>query len=169
MSHAPAEALSLRHQTVRDACAARSLDALVVTSLPNILYLTNFTGSAATVVLTRERLHFITDFRYVTALAATRGTRYECPGLELVTVDGSYDATLASLLRSMPSARVGFEAAHLTVARHRWLMTTLAAGGETRPALTLTEGVVERARVRKDRYELETLRTAAAMITAAVP
>jgi Xaa-Pro aminopeptidase len=169
MSHAPTEALSLRHQTVRDACAARSLDALVVTSLPNILYLTNFTGSASIVVLTADRLHFVTDFRYVTALAATRGTPYECPGLDLVTVDGSYDATLASLLLSMPSARVGFEGAHLTVARHRWLMTTLAAAGETRPALTLTEGVVEHARVRKDPYELEMLRTAAGMITAAVP
>src|ERR1700722_20367181 len=169
MSHAPSEALSLRHQTVRAACAARSLDALVVTSLPNILYLTNFAGSAATVVLTAERLHFITDFRYITALAATRGTPSECPGLELVTVVASYDATLASLLQSMPSARVGFEAAHLTVARHGWLMTTLAAGRETVPALTSTEGIVERARARKDPYELETLRTAADMLTAVVP
>ena len=75
MSYATAEALSRRHQKVRDACAARSLDALVVTSLPNILYLTNFTGSAATVVLTADRLHFITDFRYVAALAATRRRR----------------------------------------------------------------------------------------------
>jgi Xaa-Pro aminopeptidase len=168
MSHATAEALSRRHQIVRDACAARSLDALVVTSLPNILYLTNFTGSSATVVLTADRLHFITDFRYVTALAATRGTPHDCPGLELVTVDASYDATLASLLQSMPSARIGFEAAHLTVARHGWLTATLG-GGEMAPVLTGTEGIVERARVRKDPYELETLRTAADMLTAIVP
>jgi Xaa-Pro aminopeptidase len=168
MSYATAEALSRRHQIVRDACAARSLDALVVTSLPNILYLTNFTGSAATVVLTADRLHFITDFRYVTALAATRGLPHDCPGLELVTVDTSYDATLASLLQSMPSARVGFEAAHLTVARHGWLTATLARG-EMTPVLTATEGIVERARVRKDPYELETLRTAADMLMAVVP
>src|ERR1700682_990169 len=168
MSYATAEALSRRHQKVRDACAARSLDALVVTSLPNILYLTNFTGSAATVVLTADRLHFITDFRYVTALAATRGTPHECPGLELVTVDASYDGTLASLLQSMPSARVGFESAHLTVARHDWLAATLGRDG-TLPALTATEGIIERARVRKDGYELETLRTAADMLTGVVP
>jgi Xaa-Pro aminopeptidase len=168
MSYATAEALSRRHQKVRDACAARSLDALVVTSLPNILYLTNFTGSAATVVLTADRLHFITDFRYVTALAATRGTPHECPGLELVTVDASYDGTLASLLQSMPSARVGFESAHLTVARHGWLTATLGRG-EMAPVLTGTEGIVERARVRKDPYELDTLRTAADMLTGVVP
>jgi Xaa-Pro aminopeptidase len=165
MSHAPAEALSWRHQTVRKACAARSLDALVVTSLPNILYLTNFTGSAATVVLTSARLHFITDSRYLTALAATRGEPDECPGLELVTVDASYDATLESLLRSMPSARVGFEAAHMSVARHRWL----TGRGRNLPALIPTEGIVERARVRKDRYELETLRTAGDMLASVVP
>ena len=92
MSHAPTAALSRRHQTVRQACAGQSLDALVVTSLPNILYLTNFTGSSAIVVLTADRLHFITDFRYVTAIEAMRGTPHECPDLELVTVDGSYDA-----------------------------------------------------------------------------
>jgi Xaa-Pro aminopeptidase len=168
MSHAPAEALSRRHQTVRQACADRSLDALIVTSLPNILYLTNFTGSSAIVVLTADRLHFVTDFRYVTAVEAARETPYACPDMELLVVDGSYDAALAALLRSMPSARVGFEAAHLTVARHTWLTATLR-DGDTVPALSATEGIVERARVRKDEYELDTLRTAAEMLAGVVP
>jgi Xaa-Pro aminopeptidase len=168
MPHAPAEALSRRHQTIRQACADRSLDALIVTSLPNILYLTNFTGSSAIVVLTADRLHFITDFRYVTAIEATRGTPYACPDIELLIVDGSYDATLATLLRSMPSARVGFEAAHLTVARHTWLTAALR-DGDTVPTLSATEGIVERARVRKDEYELVTLRTAAEMLAGVVP
>ena len=111
----------------------------VVTSLPNILYLTNFTGSSAIVVLTADRLYFITDFRYLTVLAEARGTPHECPGLEIVTVDGSYDATLAELLAAQPWRRIGFEAAHLTVDRYRWLTATLA--GE-RPA---------RRRARRDR------------------
>ena len=168
MSHAPTETLSRRHRVVREACRARSLDALVITALPNILYLTNFAGSAAIAVLTADRLHFITDFRYVTAMAATRDTPDSCPGLEVVTVEGSYDATLASLLQSMPSAAVGFEATHLTVARHEWLRHALG-GGEAAPALLATEGIVERARVVKDAYELKTLRTAAEMLSAVVP
>jgi len=168
MSHAPAEALSRRHQIVRQACAERSLDALVVTSLPVKLVRYRMFGIAAIVVLTAERLHFITDFRYVTAIAATRGTPYACPELELETVEGSYDAKLAALLRSMPSARVGFEAAHLTVARHAWLTATLGQG-ETTPTLTSTEGILERARVRKDPYELRTLRDAAEMLAGVVP
>jgi Xaa-Pro aminopeptidase len=168
MSHAPAEALSRRHEVVRSACAAQSLDALVVTSLPNVLYLTNFTGSAGIVVLTADRLHFITDFRYVSAVEATRDQPHGCPGLELATVDASYDATLESLLQTMPSARVGFEATHLSVARHEWLTSALGKAASP-PALVSMEGVVERARVVKDSYELKTLRTAAEMLSGVVP
>jgi Xaa-Pro aminopeptidase len=168
MSHAPAEALSRRHEVVRQACAAQSLDALVVTSLPNVLYLTNFTGSAGIVVLTAERLHFITDFRYISAVEATRDQQHGCPGLELVTVDASYDATLASLLQTMPSARVGFEAADLSVSRHDWLTSALGKAAAP-PALIGVEGMVERARVVKDTYELKTLRTAAEMLSGVVP
>ena len=147
MSHAPTENLSRRHAAVRAALAARGLDALVVVSLPNILYLTNFGGSAAIVVLTPTRLFFITDFRYVAAIDATRGTPSECAGLELVRVDSSYDETLAASLGAMTGARVGFEAAHLTVGRHRWLESKLRAAGQTAPILVPTEGIVEAGRV----------------------
>src|SRR5262249_38389012 len=137
MSHAPTDTLSQRHRIVRQAFDSRSIDALVITALPNILYLTNFTGSAAIAVITADRLHFITDFRYVTSIEATRGTSYDIPGLELVVVEGSYDAALASLLRTMPSMRVGFESAHMTVAKHEWLMAALARD-DAKPALVAT-------------------------------
>lgn len=40
------------------------VEALVVTYLPNIRYLTNFSGSAATLFIMEDELHFITDDRY---------------------------------------------------------------------------------------------------------
>jgi Xaa-Pro aminopeptidase len=185
MSHAPTAALSRRHQTVRDALSAAALDALVVTSLPNILYLTNFTGSGAIAVIDPDRIVFITDFRYVTAINSARGAPFECPGLEIVVVESSYDETLASHLKSLAGTRVGFEAAHLTVARHSWLTNALRAPQSAinpqsvdpqsainpqstirnpqsvGPLLVPTEGIVERARVRKDSYEVATIREAA--------
>lgn len=161
MSHAPSPALSRRHDVVRRELAARGLDALVITSLPNILYLTNFTGSSAIVVLTPDRLWFITDFRYLTVLSEAQGTAHECPGMEVVTVEGSYDATLAEQLALRPWRRIGFEAAHLTVDRYRWLTATIAANGPEGAELVATDRVVERSRVRKDRYEIDTLREAA--------
>jgi Xaa-Pro aminopeptidase len=172
MSHAPTQALAHRQQIVRDTLSARGLDALVVTALPNILYLTNFAGSSAIAVLTADRVCFLTDFRYVTALADSRATAYACPGLELVTVEGSYDATLVRVLLSSGIERAGFEAAHLTVSRHNWLTAALAVARDTgqttdvrttpnAPELIATEGIVEAARVRKDSHEIATLREAA--------
>ena len=166
MSHAPSDTLSRRHQRVRKATAAGLLDALVVTSLPNILYLTNFGGSSAIVVLTAERLYFLADFRYITALDETRDTDHACPGLERVMVDGSYDATLAALLASLAATRIGFEAVHLTVSRHNWLSAALRNASAAPPQLVPTDGVIERLRVRKDQYELGTLREGARRLSA---
>jgi len=165
MSHAPTNALRRRHQLVREAAAAERLDAVVVTSLPNILYLSNFGGSSAIVVVTPDRFYFVTDFRYVTVAAEMREGPCACPGFELVTVDGSYDATVASLLGSLAAARVGFEAAHLTVSRHQWLATALQKAMAPHE-LVPTEGLVERLRMRKDSYEVETLREAARRLSA---
>jgi Xaa-Pro aminopeptidase len=133
--------------------------------MPNVLYLTNFGGSSAIAVVTRDRLLFLTDPRYVTSVAAMRGTPFQCPGLELISVEGAYDTTVAEVLRTMPAAQVGFEATHLSVARHDWLLKTLAAGGPA-PTLVAVDGVVERARARKDSYELDVLREAARRLSA---
>lgn len=40
------------------------VDAIAVTYVPNIRYLTNFSGSAATLFITADELHFVTDDRY---------------------------------------------------------------------------------------------------------
>jgi Xaa-Pro aminopeptidase len=166
MSHAPSAALSARLSKIREAIGRRSLDALAVTSLPNILYLTNFTGSSAILVVSADHLHFITDFRYLTAYEESRGTPFECTNLELMRVDGSYDGTLAALLASLPHRRVGFEAAHLTVSRFEWLERALPHGATSGVELVSTEGIVEHGRVIKDAYEIETLREAARRLSA---
>lgn len=159
MSHAPTASLDRRHQAVREATASAALDALVVTALPNVLYLTNFSGSAAIAVVTRDQLVFVTDSRYLVAVDEMQHAAHRCPGLELKKVDGSYDQTLVELLAARGFGRVGFEAAHLSVARHRWLMRTLEAQSAS-VELVPTEGIVERGRVRKDAWELDTLREA---------
>jgi Xaa-Pro aminopeptidase len=124
-----------------------------------VLYLTNFAGSAAIVVLTADHLYFITDFRYVAAVQGTKGLASECPGLELITVESSYDSTLVDLLGRMNGARVGFEAANMPVARHAALLAALQARGAS-VSLFAVEGLVEAARIRKDRYERDQFREA---------
>jgi len=162
--HAPSDALARRHAVIRSELAVRGLDALVVTSLPNVLYLTNFTGSAAIVVLTASTLHFLTDSRYVTAVSDSQSTASSCPGLEVTEVKTAYDGALTELIRSIPGARIGFEAAHFTVSRHQWLSSSLSRKASPKE-LIATEGIVERARVTKDEHERATLEQAGRQIS----
>jgi len=163
MPLAPSAALSQRHASIRTAMRDASIDALVVISLPNIAWLTNFAGSSAIVVFTPDTLHFITDSRYTAAMSEMQQSASGCPGLQLSLVDGSYDATLSSLLAASGLARVGVEGAHLTVSRFNWLQTTLGSSGGA--ALTPVDGIIERARVVKDAYEVECLRRGATMLS----
>jgi Xaa-Pro aminopeptidase len=166
MPRASSATLKRRHQLVRDAAARHQLDALVVTTRSNILYLTNFTGSAAIVIVTPDKVSFITDFRYVTALDTLQKSPQACPGLELSVVDGTYDATLIGVIGSLGVARLGFEASNLTVSRHLLLAAAFSdAAGTVGPALVPTEQLVERIRVRKDDDEIATLRDAAGLLS----
>ena len=165
MPRASSATLKRRHQLVREAAARRQVDALVVTTRSNILYLTNFTGSAAIVVVTPDRIHFVTDFRYVTALESLQQTPHACPDLDLTVVDGAYDPTLVRLVGSLGLDRLGFEAANMTVSRRDWLVAAFGRDGRTTPALVPTEQLVERIRARKDADEIETLRKAASLLS----
>jgi Xaa-Pro aminopeptidase len=142
----------------------RTVDALVATSLPNITWLTNFSGSAGIAILTAERVVFLADFRYVAAIEAMQRAAHACPQLELVTVGGSYDAALADVITRLGSTRVAIEAANLTVSRYQWLTSTLAARGAPEE-LVPTEGIVEAGRVIKDEYERGVLREAAGRLS----
>jgi Xaa-Pro aminopeptidase len=164
MPHAPTSSLAARHSTLRQAMAESSLDALVVVALPNITWLTNFAGSSAIVVLTRERLLFITDSRYVTVVTELQDTPNACPGFELALVEGSYDTTLRQLLTSGEFRRIGFEPAHVTVSRFRGLESALGSQ-QPAPELVPIDGVIEAARSVKDAYEIDVLRKAGRMLS----
>lgn len=164
MSHAPSAALKRRHDAVRAACSRAGVDALIVTTRSNILYLSNFSGSAAIAIVTGDRLHFITDFRYMTALDSMQHSTDACPDLQLTVVEGAYDSTLVRLLASLGATRVGFEAAHVTVSRYNWLTATLTQHAGA-PQLVPLENVVEHLRLRKDEYELSMLRESARLLS----
>jgi Xaa-Pro aminopeptidase len=165
MAYASTYLLRERLARVRAAIEEQSLDALVVTYLPNIFYLTNFTGSAGIAVVARDRLLFITDFRYAEAVGVSFQSAEAPPDATVHHVRGSYDETLASVLAGLDDrARIGFEADRVPVSRHQWLCSALgreAAPPELIPALQ----IVEKQRSRKDTHELKTLRQAGELIS----
>ena len=157
--------LAARHVRVRRALESLSLDALVITAAPNIRYLTNHTGTAGIAVLTSEAMHLLIDFRYREATAALQRSSSACPALRTWPVPASYDEALLACLQEIGVSTVGFEAAHLTVARHEWLVRT-AAARDSRITFRGTARVVEEARVVKDAGEVAALRESAARLTA---
>lgn len=155
MSIAPAPLRLARHARLREFLREEGLDALLVTSLPNVAYLTGLFASAAGVVITPDSITLITDGRY---LGIATGVVADLIGLELVITPASrpFDAAFADALCRIGNGRAGFEGAHFTVKRHDELRTRLAAM-ETGCMLQSTEGLVERLRIVKDDWELGVL------------
>jgi len=155
MQVAPASSHLARHAGLRAALSEASLDALLVTSLPNVAYLTGLFASAAAAVVSQERVILITDGRYL-GIAEELGPHV--PGLELVITPATipFDQAFADTLRSFENGRAGFELTSLTVKRHRDLERRLAAAGSG-CFLEGTEGIVEHLRVVKDDWELGVL------------
>jgi len=165
MPHPMSNPLQGRHASARATMAAAGLDALILVHIPNVRYLTGFTGSTAIVVMTASELIFITDGRYTTTIETVVAPN--CPGLRLVRVDPTFDATLARIVTESGARAVGFEAAHMTVKRFDWLRSALrTSGGPGGPALQPVDRVVEAIRVVKDEVEQETFRRAGALLDA---
>jgi len=161
-------ALAQRHDRVRESLETLSLDALIVTPPSNIRYLSNHAGSAGILVITRDAVHLLADFRYHEAVRALQASPSACPALQLWEVPASYDEALVSCLVDIGATTVGFEAAHVTVARYEWWRETIAGRGLD-ITLRATERVVEQARLIKDSFEIATLREAAARLDTVMP
>jgi Xaa-Pro aminopeptidase len=146
------------------------LDALVVTHLPNLRYVTGFTGTAGAAVLTAARCVLIVDFRYATAAREVLAAQPDGV-LDLAIVDRTYDDTLVDVLREAAALRIGVEGASMTVNRFRKLAHALApsqsaADDATSDAiLVATDRFIERRRAVKDAVEIQTLRLAARLLS----
>lgn len=82
------------------------VDAALITSPQNRFYLSGFTGSTATLVITSSKAWILTDSRYLTQVKS------ECPLFELVEVKGRYTDFIKNLLGDQ--AIVGFEGSDVT-------------------------------------------------------
>jgi Xaa-Pro aminopeptidase len=156
MRIAPPDALAARVSRLQALLADRQLDAVIVTNLPNIAYLTGFFASAAAVVATKDHMVLIGDGRYAQALEARAQEWSFIRPVELQP-GSSYDQAIVDAIEPLKGLRIGFEATHLTVRRHRFFASALIDRGWRTPLIE-TDGVVEELRVRKDAWEIERLR-----------
>lgn len=144
-----------RAALVREALAAHAA-AMVITDPSNIAWLCGFDGSNAIVVIDADTTHLCTDGRYAVqapAQAAAHGADVA------VVVEPDVVGAAAGLLHDGP---VALEADHISWATQRRLAQAVDV------ELVPTTGVIAGLRSRKDRDELERIRSAAAIADAAL-
>lgn len=171
---AAAMAFLTRQHVIRAALRELTLDALVVTHLANVRYLTGFSGTAGVLIVQRDGCALLVDFRYITAARTLVEAHPELDDIELIVVERTYDETLAQVLQREGWLRIGIEAAHMSVSRFNKLSESLGTAAPTPlarrtpcPVLVPTERVVERARAVKDAAEVAVFREAAARLSRA--
>jgi Xaa-Pro aminopeptidase len=125
------------------------VDAVLVTHMPNVRYLTGFTGSAG-VLVASSRPVFTTDGRY------REQATQQVERARVVVGKGSGLASAIGEVKKARIRRLGIEAEHMTVAMRRILSREL--GRSTK--LIDTSNVVENLRIVKDREEIRLIRKA---------
>ncbi|MBS1870864.1 MAG: aminopeptidase P family protein [Actinobacteria bacterium] len=135
----------------------RELDALLVTDLVNVRYLTGYTGSNGVALVGEHLRCFVTDFRYVVQ------AEQQVHGFERRV--GEQDL-LDDAVAALPDGdlRLGIEDQHMSVRTYERLRRALPDSVEPVPA----GGAVERLREVKDADEVTRIRAAAELADAAL-
>jgi len=136
-----------RSDRLAELVAERELDALLITHMLSVRYLTGFRGTNAVCVLTPERRTFFTDFRY------TERAEAEVEGWERADAARELVPEAAKLL----NGKSGFDDVHMSVSEHCKLIETV----EDRAELVAAGGLVEKLRRTKDEGELSAIAEAA--------
>jgi Xaa-Pro aminopeptidase len=138
-----------RLKRFREKMAATGLDGFLITDIFNIRYLSGFSGSTASMFVTRDQATLITDFRYD---EQAHSEAYE--GIE-VRIDKRDALTAMGDMVEVFSGKMGFESGSLAFASYDKL-NARAGGG-----LTAVDGMPEKLRAVKDSQEIDWIREAA--------
>jgi Xaa-Pro aminopeptidase len=148
-----AERYDERRARLRASLATTDADAILITKLVNVRYLTGFSGSNAALLVTADDAVFCTDGRYATQASA------EVAGIEHVIYRFCDEALVERGVKA-GLRRLAVEEHHLTAERHRRLLELDETSGLGFVALG---HAVEALREVKDEAEIALLREACAI------
>ena len=144
-----------RRRALSAKLAAQRVDAMLVTHLTHVRYLSGFSGSNGALLLHKDlEAQIATDGRYLTQIAA------EVPDIKALNARAVGPDLLATVTGPK---RVGFEADFVSVSQ---LQSLEKAAGED-VTLVPISGVIEDIRLVKEPYELERLREVAVIANTA--
>lgn len=141
-----------RLRRLRSLIEGRRMDAVLVTDIKNIRYLSGFTGSSAYLVVTADKGFFITDSRYAEQAAM------EVKGFRIRQCRKALDL-IKEIVASLKARTLGFESDNLNYSTYLRLRNTLK-GVRLKPAPGLLTGL----RARKDRFEAQRIRDSARLL-----
>jgi Xaa-Pro aminopeptidase len=149
--------IAARGDRLRARFAEADVDALLVTRLPNVRYLTGFTGSAALLLVGPEELVFVTDGRYAEQSADQLAAAGVMARVEVRVTQSAQREAMSAAARGY--RRLGLEAHGVTWAQQRDF------DGEWFPDAELvpTEHLVEDLRRVKEAAEVARIRAACAI------
>jgi Xaa-Pro aminopeptidase len=143
-----------RRERLARSLSGEGIDALAITNVVSVTYLTGFTGDSSVLVLTRDRAILVSDPRYVGQIAD------ECPQLEkhIRPPAQKLPAAVCEVLGKLGCRNVGFESAAVTVDEYEALR-------ELAPSINWKAGRerVEQLRMIKDEFEVGQIRNAIAI------
>ncbi len=140
-----------RRDNLRRLMRKQQLPALLVTSVPNVTYLTGFTGDSSYLLLTEREEVLLSDFRFITQI------EQECPGLtmEIRPRTVSQAEAVGKLAKQFKLSRMGVESASLSVKQYEAFREKMAE-----VELVSTSDLVETLREVKEKGEVELIRQA---------
>jgi Xaa-Pro aminopeptidase len=137
-----------RLEALRDRLDSAGVDGFLISAPENRRYLSGFSGSAGSLLVTRDEAVLATDFRYVEQAGQ------QAPDFRVHRVDGRITG-LGELIARTSLGRLGIESDDMSVADHHALSASLQAAKPTSPPeLIATSGIVDDLRAVKDQAEL---------------
>jgi Xaa-Pro aminopeptidase len=140
---------------LRAAFENQGLDGILITSAYNRRYVSNFTGSAGVVLISRNQAYFITDFRYVEQASK------QCIGYEIIQQKESIPEEIGKLIDSLGIKKLGFEQDHVTFSSYKVFESVIKA------ELIPFSDIIEKLRLIKTDSEIKILKEAAQIADAA--
>jgi Xaa-Pro aminopeptidase len=140
--------------------AEKEVDALLISQLQNVRYLSGFTGSSGWLLISGQDAILATDFRYV------EQAEREASGFEITQIRQELHDWLPALASDLGWRRLGFEASSVSYDDYHKLSQAIKTK-QVDLALVPTTGIVERLRSIKEPEELVLIRKAVELADAA--
>ncbi|MGI5901954.1 MAG: M24 family metallopeptidase [Desulfitobacteriia bacterium] len=137
----------MRINKLRRVMLKNDLPTLIVTSRPNIYYLSGFTGSNATLFITEKENFLLTDFRYL------EQAEKEAPAFKILKADREVGKKISELSSSL--TRIGIEEEEVSWAQYKKWEKEFAG-----VRLVEASKLLGQLREIKDREEIEIIRQA---------